>query len=180
MERKLPQLQMRRKNLENLPEIKMPQGYTIRIFEDGDEVAWCNIINETVSEGQNNWTVEKFNKEFKESPVFEPGRVFFVIFENEPIGTATAWVKEPGEKITGMVHYVGVLPEHKGRKLGYLITLQTLHYMKEHGYKDAFLQTDDNRLAAIKTYLALGFEPEIIAENQHERWVEVFKDLGEK
>jgi len=176
MERKIPQLQMRRKNLENLPDVIMPEEYSMRTFKDGDESAWCEIINKTVSV-EGTWDLEKFNTTFRQSPVFDPERIFFAIFEDKSIGTAMAWVKEPEEKITGMVHYVGVLPEHRGKNLGYLITLKVLHYMKKNGFKDVFLDTDDYRLSAIKTYLELGFEPEIIADNQSERWAEVFRNL---
>ncbi len=170
-------LRMRRKNLENLPEIIMPEGYKIRTFRDGDENNWCDIINKTCKA---NFDIEKFNAEFKQNPAFRPDRIFFVEIENKLVGTATAWVEKPDEKITGKVHWVGVLSEHRGRKLGYLITLQALHYMKKHGFKDAFLITQTFRLAAIKTYFKLGFGPEIVEENQREAWVEVFKNLGMK
>ncbi len=40
------------------------------------------------------------------------------------------------------------------------------------------LCTDDWRLPAVKTYLNLGFEPEIIHESHPARWKAVFETLG--
>lgn len=174
MEKKIP-FRMRRKNLENLPEVIMPAGYSIRIFKDGEEKEWCDIINKTC---ETNFDAEKFNSEFKQNPAFSPGRIFFIEFENKLIGTATAWVEKPDEKVTGLIHWVGVLPEHRGKKLGYLIALQALHYMREHGFKDVVLNTANSRPAAIKTYLKLGFEPEIVEDAQREAWTEVFRNIG--
>ncbi|OIN99266.1 hypothetical protein COY52_01785 [Candidatus Desantisbacteria bacterium CG_4_10_14_0_8_um_filter_48_22] len=172
MERKQPQLVMKRNNLEDLPAIVLPQGYSIRTYKEGDGEAWCDIINRTIGPG---WNADLFNTSFLQFPVFSPDRMFFVVCGGIPAGTATAWVKEPEEKVTGIVHYVGVLPEHAGRKLGYALTLRTLHYMKDHGFKNAVLQTDDDRLPAIKTYLNLGFVPTIIDDNQYQRWMDIFR-----
>jgi len=45
-----------------------------------------------------------------------------------------------------------------------------LQLLREIGYADAWLSTDDHRLAAIRTYLALGFEPVCTDASHAERW----------
>jgi len=45
---------------------------------------------------------------------------------------------------------------------------------KATGLKAAALHTDDFRLAAIQTYLNLGFSPMIAGENHRARWNTVY------
>jgi mycothiol synthase len=50
--------------------------------------------------------------------------------------------------------------------------------MRCEGRRRAELRTDDFRVAAIKTYLKLGFEPLLVAENQRRRWRDVLAAIG--
>ncbi len=61
--------------------------------------------------------------------------------------------------------------------MGYFITLVTLHEFKRMGLHDAVLETDDPRLAAIKTYQNLGFAPEYRHDSHLERWAIVIANL---
>ena len=94
-----------------------------------------------------------------------------------PIATATAWLYDKSPDSTGYVHMVGAMPEWKGRGLGYQVSLAALHEMKREGKKDAVLHTDDFRLAAVKIYLSLGFEPEMNHESHESRWEQVYQKL---
>ena len=46
-ESNLPQIKMHRRHLEDLPPVNLPEGYTLRTYEEGDEVHWCSILNTT-------------------------------------------------------------------------------------------------------------------------------------
>ena len=52
----LPQLEMFRDHLNNLPEIQKITGYTTRTYCSGDETAWCRIMEGNVG---NNWTTRE-------------------------------------------------------------------------------------------------------------------------
>jgi mycothiol synthase len=49
--------------------------------------------------------------------------------------------------------------------------------MRERGCGEAILDTDDFRLPAIRTYLRLGFTPEISADDHAHRWDRIFAEL---
>jgi mycothiol synthase len=60
-----------------------------------------------------------------------------------------------------------------------LVSLAVLHYLRERGFRAADLSTDDRRLPAIRTYLALGFVPVYLTDEErfddHEaRWSAIF------
>ena len=73
---------------------------------------------------------------------------------------------------------VGCRHGHRGKRLGYMVSVAALHKTAEDGRQSALLHTDDFRLPAIKTYLTLGFEPLLVHESQRERWPRVFEELG--
>lgn len=174
-ERILPQLMMRRPTLSGLDEVLLPQGYSLRHYMgSADDACWEQIISESFSQ---RYPAGYFEQRLKTSDVFLPERVLFICCKGEPVATASAWHSPKFGMTTGQVHYVGVLPGHQGKKLGYLISLAVLHRFVEEGFNDAVLETDDFRVPAIKTYIKLGFEPLLVDENQRQRWRDVFSEI---
>jgi len=167
----MAQLRMKRPNLENLPPLKTPEGYGLRHYQPGDEIHWGNIIDASFG-GQR--TEEDVRREITERPVFTPDGLFFATYQRQPVGSACSWKGSPDEKITGYVHMVGVIPEHQGHGLGYLVSLATLHFFKKHGFQETMLDTDDGRIPALITYLRLGFEPVLRDDGQRHRWALIF------
>ncbi len=166
---------MVRPNLENLEPVELPAGYAVRHFRDGDEQAWEKIIAESFNRKDNS---DKFEDRMRKDTACRPERVLFITYNDEPVATASAWYKEKFGADAGYIHMVGVLPGHQGRRLGYWVNMAALQQFVAENRKSAVLQTDDSRLAAIKTYIRLGFEPYLIHENQRDRWHEIFAALG--
>lgn len=172
--RQLPQLLMGRPNLNDLPQVEIPPGYSIHSYQPGDEKAWDQIIaasfGRKIDEGQ-------FLRVMKSDTAFQPERIFFLAHGHDLVATASAWFIPKYGKDTGCIHYVGVLPGHQGKRLGYWISLVVLWRLVEEGFQKAVLGTDDFRLPAIKVYLQLGFGPILVHENQRERWKNVLTAL---
>jgi len=170
-----PQLHMVKPNLGGLPVVRLPEGYALRTFREGDEVHWTRILAASFQGPPEKYS---FDAILRNDAAFLPERIFFVTCGVQPVATASAYYRPEFMPNAGMVHYVAALPEHTGKRLGYWVTLATLHRMAAEGRQRAWLSTDDFRLPAIKTYLNLGFEPLLIDENQRARWRKVFADLG--
>jgi mycothiol synthase len=156
------QLVMQRKTLDNLPDIIIPEGFSLRYFENGDETAWDEIVGDMCSEG--------FGRAIKAHCFFTPERVKMICYNGRPVATATAWGDEGGCKTLGMVHMVAADERFRGKGLGFAVTDAVLHQMKKEGKSAAYLTTDDFRIPAIRTYLRLGFEPDKTREGHNERW----------
>lgn len=169
------QLRMVRPNLEDLPELVIPEGYGLRSYIKGDEIHWANII--TDSFGGSKRTAEDTRKEIIERDVFVPDGLFFTTYEDTPVGTACAWRQSVDETEVGYVHMVGVESKHTGHKLGKWVSLAVLYYFRDNGFICSMLDTDDFRIPAIKTYLNLGFIPLFIEDTQHSRWKQIFETL---
>jgi mycothiol synthase len=172
-----PQLVMLRQSLESLQPVQLPPGYSLRTSTDSDGVHWARIVRESFGDG--GYDEASFVRIMKTDPAYRPERIFFVCDPaGEPCATASAYRNDRFDCATGCVHFVGTCPGHAGKRLGYAVTLAVLHQFRAEDLARAVLLTDDFRLAAIKTYLNLGFVPLIVHENQPPRWDDVYRQLG--
>jgi len=171
-----PQLFMARANLDDLPELQLPDGYAVRSYREGDGAAWERIVaaafEREVQPGE-------FERSIKQREAFRPERVLLVVWGGVLVATASAWDSPGWGAQTGQLHMVGTKPEHRGKHLGYWVSVAVLHQFRKEGRQDPMLSTDDFRLPAIKTYLRLDFEPVLVDKNQPRRWRNVFAALGQ-
>lgn len=172
-ERKQSQLVMARMHLQDLPPVQLQDGYSLRHFAPGDEEDWNALISTTFNSPADSKT------RMRVEPSFKPERVWFIEHKGKLVATASAWRAENWGKNTGVIHMVGALSTHRGHHLGYQVCLAALHQFMREGVHHVLLQTDDSRLAAIVTYLKLGFTPYLIDPNQAERWVNIYQCLGQ-
>ena len=172
-ENKKPQLVMFKEDLDDLAILNLPADYKLRSFQPGDEEYWEGIIDKSFNKQLD------FKEEISSKGIYRPECVLFINYKGRAVTTATAWYNKRWDQKTGYLHMVGVIPAHRGKGLGFKVSLAVLHQMVQEGRESAVLETDDFRLAAIKTYLKLGFKPQIIHENQIKRWKEILTNLGE-
>ena len=161
------QLVMMKESLTDLPPVVLPTGYSLRHFRPGDEINWETVLNQSFGEVV---PPRLFAGVMACDAACSPERVLFVTRDNVPVATASAWYKPEWGRDMGYVHYVGVSANHKGKKLGYWVSLAVLHRFVFEGRTQSVLQTDDHRVPAVKTYLELGFAPWLVEENQRQRW----------
>ncbi len=164
-----PQLCMRRLPLDDLPEIVLPDGYSLRTSQEGDGRHWARIVQESFRNASfdESW----FKREMQGHPAYVPEWIFFVCAaDGMPCGTASAYRSEAFGKDVGYLHMVGVCPSHGGRKIGFAVSLAALHRFRFEGLSTAVLETDDFRLPAIKTYFHLGFSPFVRHRSHPARW----------
>jgi len=170
-----PQLEMGLDSFEALPEVKMPAGYSIRTYQQGDASHWCRLIASGIG-GQ--WNEKSFRESVAGSSGFDPQSLFFVETEGLVVGTACATWHDSYPSDTGYVHMLAVDPVHQGHGLGKALMLSVLHRLHKKGFRRAVLQTDDFRLPAIRLYLGLGFRPRFTHDSHQGRWNRVYQEIG--
>ncbi|MHB0876883.1 MAG: GNAT family N-acetyltransferase [Anaerolineae bacterium] len=173
-ELKSPQLRMLLRSLDNLPPVAVPTGFELRRYHPGDQQAWVDLLNSTLSLGE--WDLKRAEERMNGSVHVVADGVHFITKDGVPV--ATACLTHHDDMQEAELGWVGVSPHFQGLSLGYSVCLATLHYTRERGYGAVVLFTDDHRLAAIKTYLKLGFEPQMVHDSHPERWREVLAKLG--
>jgi mycothiol synthase len=121
------------------------------------------------------WDTAKVREALLEAPDVD---TTFGVYEDGALAATASARHLADQPQTGYVHWVGTDPAFAGRRLGWWASLAVLHRFVELGKTDAVLHTDDFRLPAVKTYLNLGFLPEIVDPEQPERWRKVCAALG--
>lgn len=175
---------MLRPNLEGLPllapaQAALPAGYRLRTYQVGDEAAWATLMN-TGDMGFWDAAITRDKLTGRPYPQFDPAGLFMVTFgqEEQIVGSACAWLAEPEETQTGILHMVCVLPAHRGQRLSYVVCLAVLRHFRERGFQRVRLNTGAQRPGAVKVYLELGFQP-VYDEPWHpEVWQQIIEQLG--
>lgn len=169
----MSQLRLEKDDLNNLPVLTPSAGYLLRNYRAGDEVGIAQVF---VTSSLSDDLPESVLRILVQKPCFKPERVFVVEHACEIVATASAWVEEH-DPDSGYLHMVGVLPQHRGMRLGALISAAAIRYSREEGFSRVRLLTDDWREAALKTYIKLGFYPLYADETHPQRWAAIAAKL---
>ncbi len=162
-----------------LPDNPCPEGYCLRTLRPGD----VDHLPELMVSAGVGWT-----------PFDAPGMAEYLEMPDRIDGSH---VVEAGGQLTalcfatrredvdppwGQLDYVCVRPGHRGAGLGFRVCAAVLQYQYRRGYPESTLTTlrvtpDNLQLAAIKTYLSLGFLP-VKAERNQKVCETVYRALG--
>ena len=172
----MSQLRLEKDDLDNVPTIALSAGYQLRSYREGDEEGISRIY---AASQLGNETSEIVRTNILSAPCFRPERLFVIEHDGELVGTAAAWIesREPDLDV-GYLHMVGVKPEHRGNRLGAILTIAAIGYTRQEGRHRQRLLTDDWREAALHTYLGLGYYPLIVDETHPERWRAIAEKFG--
>ncbi|MCF7853263.1 MAG: GNAT family N-acetyltransferase [Candidatus Pacebacteria bacterium] len=157
------------------PELSVPEGYMIRPLQEGDQAGHVRVMH---AAGFDTWNEERSAEWWKTRAL--PDGVFVIVHEasDEIVATAMASHRpSPLHPFGGELGWVAADPEHYGQGLGRAVCLAVLRRFLDAGYRRIYLSTDDYRLAAIKTYLKMGFIPFLFAPDMAERWRKVCRTL---
>ena len=163
-------LTMVRENLDDLPDIKLPVGYSLVWYSPGMEADWIRIHEKAEKYLQIDYL--KYEKEFgSREDDLKQRQCFIRNSQQEIVGTASAWFDSlfMGESF-GRVHWVAIVPEEQGKKLSNCLLTAILLRLKDLHYHKAYLTTSTQRLGAIHLYLKFGFVPIIESEASARAW----------
>jgi len=172
MSEHLPQLAMRLNDLSKIPELHLPENFTLHTENENSQKSWERIIGDSFK-GAFRYTM------MTEDLGYAPDRVFFIQEHRQDIATAAAFYHPERHDGDPWIHMVGTHSWATGMNSGYYAVLAALHRHKADGHTYAVLTTDDFRLPAIVTYLRLGFEPVMSHESHEGRWKAIMEKLAE-
>lgn len=165
------------KDLSNIKEIPLPEGYSYRFFDGSDEdiKSWVEIEVSSGDCKNESDAYNGFEVYYRKYINTLLSRCIFLLNEKEePIGTSTTFFivnPQPGlpeisenplqlpKETTGHLHWVAMKEEYKRRGLSKPMITRTMKLMADHNHKDAFLHTQTPSWLACKIYLDLGWAP---------------------
>ena len=159
-----------------LPELKVADGFRLRTIQD-EELAAYNELRTSVEFPA--WE-ESYLKDVYRKKVLPDG-----LYLIEEIATGR-FAASAGAETTDMPEHpeVGVLgwvmthPDLRGFSLGKSASVAVMHRLAKEGYRAFSLLTDDFRIAALKTYLSLGWRPWLYEDDMESRWRAIAEKLN--
>lgn len=167
----MTQLLMRRPHLGALPPV--PAG--VESADAADALGLAVLLEAAFEEA---WDRDRVGRDLLDDPSV---RRTLIIRDGDAIAaTASARVLPSDYPGAGYVHWVASDPTRRGQGLGFAATLAVLHEFLAEGLTEAVLETDDQRLSAIRVYLGLGFVPQYRDDSHQLRWSKIFGALAEE
>ena len=167
-------------NNDGTPGVKpvFPEGFTLLTMPelaDGVE-QWLDIMQYGLSDKKEDASFYKTC--MLDMPWYEEEKCFFIMHGGKAIASFTV-ICDPEAK-DGLIHMVGCLPESRGKGVGNMMVAVADYVLKSEGMQTARLKTDDWRVPAIKTYLKIGFQPDLSTEDYVQRWDAIYRGIGLK
>jgi phosphosulfolactate phosphohydrolase-like enzyme/GNAT superfamily N-acetyltransferase len=157
------------------PAAPLPPGYALRTYRPGDEQRFYEVM---ALAGWPGWDDEKLRPWLARIP---PGSWFMVVYEASGQIVATAMGlhdHSDAHPFGGELGWVACDPAHTGKGLGSAVSAAVTTRLIAAGYRAVHLYTERWRLAALKSYLKLGYIPFLSTPEMAERWRAVCAQLG--
>lgn len=173
-------LRMVRDLNEPLPELKLPEGYTLRTVESAeDEERWVAAYNLSFIDHYNHHprTIES-HRHLLQEPSYAHERDLIAVAPDGSIAAFSfCWIdpnnNARNNRQDGWVSMLGVARGHRKIGLGKVLLLAGLHRLKADGMTQAKLGVDaENPNGALQLYESAGFV-------RDETWVQWLKNTGD-
>ena len=159
---------------ESIP-ILIPSGYTLRQARPNDYEAYFTLLASAGMEQKN----QKKWLDYWPKHILPDG--FFVIVHDETKDLVASCLAAHRPSSlhprAGALGWLCADPAHKGLQLGRALSAVVTTKLIASGYRRIYLETHDFRLAAIKTYLGLGWTPLIYNQEMRGRWSLICEQL---
>ena len=139
--------------------IDLPDGYTYKMYEDGDEQKWAQVETSVGEFNSVDDALAYFNKVFAPYKEELYKRMCFILnAERHYVATATAWYRENETAHFPLLHWVSVSPDAQGLGLGRAVVVYALHqFLSTEIPKTIYLHTQTWSAPAVGLYGKLGF-----------------------
>ncbi len=151
-----PPYVINRARIGDLPEVMIPDGYTIRPATGVDEAAALAELHTAAFPGAR-WTPELY-RYVMESPGYDPSRELVAEAPDGSLAAfAVTWYDELNR--TGLLEAVGTHPDHQQRGLGRAVVTFAAHHMAAASMEFAIVANFMSNEASAALYRSAGFEP---------------------
>jgi ribosomal protein S18 acetylase RimI-like enzyme len=154
----------------SLPKYELPKEYRLHHYSKGDEEKWLELLNASKEFGV--WEEDRLSREMLADLLPNGGTM--VQFRNKYVACAAVCHRQEYSPLA-LLMYVVVLPEHRTKGLGKIVTIESMTIAQHAGYHSFILHTEENRIPAINMYISLEFRPDYTySEDTRFVWETIF------
>jgi len=139
----------------------LPEGFSERFYEKGDEKAWARLQTAVGEFGSEEDALLAFRHYLPFEEELRKRQIYLIDDRTgTPAASATAWFIQSGDREIGTVHALCCLPEYQSRSLGKAVALRMMStFYRLMPGREVWLDTQTWSYRAIGLYLELGFVP---------------------
>ena len=144
------QLLVMARNASDIPTAQIPEGYTLRPFQESDleELLRVNAAAFAHHPEQGRMSADDVRARMAE-PWFDPNG--FLVVEHQGRVAGFHWTKQHSPKL-GEVYIIGVHPDHSGRGLGRQLLHAGMQYLAEQGVDEIILYVEGDQRYVVEMY----------------------------
>lgn len=137
----------------------LPDGFSFRFFQAGDEIHWARIEASVLEFPDEKAAVSYFTRDYLPSIDDLRNRCIFVVNPDQrPVATAMAWYATSQLGYQATLHWVSVTPACQGLGLGKAVVQKALSvFTVTDPDEDIWLHTQTWSHIAVRLYHQLGF-----------------------
>lgn len=157
------------------PAPRLPAGYHLRGYRAGDEPRFCELM---ALAGWPGWDAERLRPWL--ARIIPGGWMLAVHTASETIVATAMALHDHSDQhpFGGELGWVAADPAHHGWGLGQAVSAAVTARLIAAGYRNIHLYTEHWRLAALKSYLRLGYAPLLHTPAMPARWEAICAQLG--
>jgi mycothiol synthase len=157
------------------PAVRAPDGYALRTFRPGDEPRFYELMAQA---GWPGWDGDRLRPWAARVP--PDGWIVAVdAISGQVVASAMGVLDDAvGAAADGELGWVAADPGRAGRGLGAAVAAAATARLVDLGCRRIHLRSEDFRLAALRTYLRIGYAPVLDRPEVVERWTEISRRVG--
>jgi mycothiol synthase len=138
----------------------LPDGYTLRPFQNGDEEAWVTVRNAAFAKLKGNETpiTPEMVTTMTQRTDYLEGGMILLFHHDQPVGIVRGTKDEYEDAPIMNIGPVAVLPDYQGKGLGRILLRASLQFAADHHYKRTILCVNGENERAQALYIHEGFK----------------------
>lgn len=139
---------------------QLPDGYTMRPFQAGDEEAWLTVRNAAFADLKGNETPatpDMVTKMMQKKDYLEGGMIL-LFHHNKPVGVIRGANDEYEDQPIMNIGPIAVLPEYQRKGLGRILLRASLQFAADHYFNRTILCVNGENERAQALYIQEGFK----------------------
>jgi len=147
-------INLTRRTLDNLPEVKLPEDFSIRSVTIDDAEQLANVHNKSFSP---KWTADIYRNKVMLKPGYSPEREFVVVAPDGTFAAFTVTWLDTTNKV-GLFEPVGTHEDYRRMGLARALMTYVMHEMRDKGMTEAEVCYATDNPASKALYTGQGFE----------------------
>lgn len=161
-------VRMIRPTLSDLPAFPLPNGFVFHALSPNEGHLWVSTWN--AGDDCQHVDLSHWEREFACAPDEVPHRCFLIVAANgTPAATGSAWMVALNGASVGRIHWIATATDFQRKGLAKALMAHLLATLAKW-HRSAILDTQSNRLPAIRLYKTCGFVPDLSEPGSAATW----------